>query len=148
MNGTLRICLVVFGLLLSGAVLGGVAAATALLVGALLTHAQVWDWGVFMLAALVGALFGGVLLPLTGFVLLRRVPLGLTLSGTLLGAVLGGAAGWAAGAYLDSSAGPTLGWSIGCAVGGFALSVVVLRRIAARRERLLAVPVQNAVSAG
>jgi len=146
MNRTLRIVLVALGLMLSGAVLGGLAAAMALLIGAVLTEANFsWDWGIFAVAAIVGALFGGVLLPLTGFVLLRRVPLGLTLGGTVMGTVVGGAVGWAAGVYL---AGTNLDWPIGGAVGGFALSVVVLRRIAARRERLAAAPVPHVVSAG
>jgi hypothetical protein len=52
------------------------------------------DREMFAIVAMIGALFGGVLLPATAWIFLRRVPLGLAVLGTLVGTILGGSLGW------------------------------------------------------
>src|SRR4051812_9754400 len=74
-----------------GGPLGGVA---ALALAGLLTGTPLMA-DMLMFAAMVGALFGGVLLPLTAWLFLRRVPLGLAVLGTAVGTIVGGVAGWA-----------------------------------------------------
>ncbi|HEX5726683.1 MAG TPA: hypothetical protein VFX98_14505 [Longimicrobiaceae bacterium] len=96
MNQPVRIALVTAGLMVGGAVFGALAAVIALAVALLATGGtrDLFVDDAFALAAFVGALFGGILLPCTGWVLLRQVPLGLTVVGTVAGTVAGGALGW------------------------------------------------------
>ncbi len=63
----------------------------------------------------MGAGLGAVLLPLAGFTLLRRAPLGKVLLETILGTALGGAIGAVMSPF-------GAGWFTG-ALAGFALSV-------------------------
>jgi hypothetical protein len=76
---------------LAGAVAGILGATTWIAVtegiGAALDH-RIW-----LVAGLVGAPFGAVLLPFAGFTALRRVPLGRLLGTTILATALGGALG-------------------------------------------------------
>jgi len=112
-----RVTMVALGLVPAGAVAGFVAGAlgVALWVGVTegLTHA--FDLGAWFVAGAVGGALGAVLLPLAGFTLLRRAPLGKVLLETILGTALGGAIG----AALSPFGG---GWFTGALVG-FALSV-------------------------
>jgi hypothetical protein len=112
-----RVTMVALGLVPAGAVAGFVAGAlgVALWVGVTegLTHA--FDLGAWLVAGAVGGTLGAVLLPLAGFTLLRRAPLGKVLLETILGTALGGAIG----AALSPFGG---GWFTG-ALAGFALSV-------------------------
>jgi hypothetical protein len=96
MNRSLRIAAVTGGLLVAGAVAGAVAAEAAFLVASLFDHSggSFINRDSLIAAGSVGALLGGVLLPITAWIFLRRVPLGLAVLGTLLGTVVGGALGW------------------------------------------------------
>jgi hypothetical protein len=73
----------------------------------------------------LGALLGGVLLPITAWLFLRRVPIGLAVLGTLLGTVVGGALGWILFSGADQIRGGLAG-----AFAGFALSALLLRLLA------------------
>jgi hypothetical protein len=112
-----RVTLVALGLVPAGAVAGFVAGALGVAlwggVSEGLTHA--FDLGAWFVAGAVGGALGAVLLPLAGFTLLRRAPLGKVLLETILGTALGGAIG----AVLSPFGG---GWFTG-ALMGFALSV-------------------------
>ncbi|MBV9107791.1 MAG: hypothetical protein JO306_00110 [Gemmatimonadetes bacterium] len=91
MNRIGRILAVTAGLIVGGALAGALAAVVALGIAVALTP-SLHGGGVgaaLQNAAMVGAVFGGVLFPAAGFIVLRRVPLGLALLGTLLGAVIG-----------------------------------------------------------
>ena len=124
MNRPLRIAAVTGGMLLVGALAGAVAAALALLVAIALTHPpfHLAVWGVLALAGMIGAVYGGVLLPVTAWILLRRVPIGLALLGLVLGTVIGGVLGWVSHLGRDLSTGGVYG-----AMLGFALAAILLR---------------------
>lgn len=96
MNRIGRILAVAAGLIVGGALAGAIAAVVALGIAIALTPSLRGGGvaGGLEFAALVGAGFGGVLFPLAGFVVLRRVPLGLALLGTLLGTIAGAVIGW------------------------------------------------------
>src|SRR6185436_9555761 len=136
MSRTLRIFAVTAGLLAAGAVLGALAAVAALAIGLAASGEPVgWvshtDREMMSIVAILGALFGGVLLPATAWIFLRRVPLGLALLGTLVGTVVGGALGWVVGMRHD----PIQGGLIG-AFAGFAGAALLLRlRASAPRVR-------------
>jgi hypothetical protein len=137
MNRGLKIAAVSVGLLAGGALFGAIAAVIALFVGVAVTghlgEVLRGEWlPMLVIAGGVGAFFGGILLPVTGFTLLRRVPLGLTAVGTVLGTIVGGAAGWALSALLHWD---QLNPPIAGAVLGFFASALLLRRIVAGRQR-------------
>src|SRR4051812_33517031 len=98
MNRTLRIFAVTVGLLAAGAVAGALASVAALAIGMWLSGdsvgATTLDREILAVVAMLGGLFGGVLLPATAWVFLRRVPLGLAVLGTLIGTTVGGIVGW------------------------------------------------------
>jgi hypothetical protein len=99
MSRALRIFAVTVGLLAAGAVAGALAAAVALAIALVVSGEPVGlisqaDREMFAIVAMIGALFGGVLLPATAWIFLRRVPLGLAVLGTLVGTILGGSLGW------------------------------------------------------
>jgi hypothetical protein len=125
MSRSLRIAAVTAGLLVAGAVAGAVAADVALLIALAVGGTPVALNHVgepLLFVGAVGALFGGVLLPVTAWIFLRRVPLGLALLGTLLGTILGGVGGW----VLSRAGDPVQGGVVG-AVIGFALAALLLR---------------------
>jgi hypothetical protein len=106
-----RVALVALGLVPAGAVAGGLAGALGVTVWVSVAEGlpQAFDPAVWTVAGSVGALLGAVLLPIAGFTLLRRAPLGQILAETILGTALGGAigatlspfgAGWLAGALV------------------------------------------------
>ena len=112
-----RVTLVALGLVPAGAVAGALAGAlgATLWVGATEGFAQAFSPGAWFVAGAVGGALGAVLLPLAGFTLLRRVPLGKVLLETILGTALGGAIGGVMSPF-------GAGWFTG-ALAGFALSV-------------------------
>ena len=115
-----RVTLVALGLVPTGAVAGGVAGALGASLWVAVTEGlrQAFDPAVWAVAGSVGAMLGAVLLPIAGFTLLRRAPLGRVLAETILGTALGGAIG----AVLSPFG---AGWLSG-ALAGFALSVAHL----------------------
>ena len=115
-----RVTLVALGLVPAGAVAGALAGAlgATLWVAATEGFAHAFSPGAWFVAGAVGGGLGAVLLPLAGFTLLRRVPLGRVLLETILGTALGGAIG----AVMSPFGG---GWFTG-ALAGFALSVAHL----------------------
>lgn len=139
-----RIFGVTAALLASGAAFGALAAVLAALIG-LTATGQSWvryHVNFLPLIALVGAVLGAPLLPVTAWLFLRRVPLGLSLAGTFAGAVAGGIVGWMLpGTPADLMFGAPAGWlslqevhAVLGGVFGFALAAVVLRvRFAAGR---------------
>ena len=112
-----RVTLVALGLVPAGAVAGFVAGAlgVSIWVGVTEGVAHAFSPGAWLVAGAIGAGLGAVLLPLAGFTLLRRAPLGKVLLETILGTALGGAIG----AVLSPFG---AGWFTG-ALAGFALSV-------------------------
>jgi hypothetical protein len=112
-----RVTLVALGLVPAGAVAGALAGALGVTVWVGVTEgfAHAFDLGAWLVAGAVGGALGAVLLPLAGFTLLRRAPLGKVLLETILGTALGGAIG----AVLSPFGG---GWFTGALVG-FAASV-------------------------
>ena len=112
-----RVTLVALGLVPAGAIAGAIAGAlgAAVWIGVTEGLAHALSLGLWLVAGAVGALCGAVLLPLAGFTLLRRVPLGKVLLETILGTALGGAIGAVVSPY-------GAGWFTG-ALAGFALSV-------------------------
>ena len=115
-----RVTLVALGLVPAGAVAGFVAGALGVSIWVGLTEgiAHAFDPATWLVAGSVGAGLGAVLLPLAGFSLLRRAPLGKVLLETILGTALGGAAG----ALIDVDG---AGWFKGALIG-FALSAAHL----------------------
>jgi len=129
MNRPLRIVVATASLAVAGALLGAVAGAVALAVGAAITEHHVIFAEALEMAALYGAALGAVAAPAAGWLLLRRVPLGLAAGGAVLGTVVGGAAGWAVsslGRFNSISAG-LLGALIGFVAAAVALRLTVGR---------------------
>lgn len=91
-----RILAVTLGLVVAGAVFGGLAGAAALAISLVLSQ----DYGhlreprLFAAAASIGALLGAACAPLAGWLLLRQIPLGRAFAGLTVGATLGGVVGW------------------------------------------------------
>lgn len=136
-RSTTRILAVTAVLLAFGAAFGALAAVAAAAIGFPITG-QTFDqqgMSVLPLVAGAGAVLGAPLLPVTMWLFLRRVPLGLALLGTFVGAVAGGVAGWVLPGYPDDVMwGPPVALLslqsvhgiIGGAVG-FAVAAVILR---------------------
>jgi uncharacterized membrane protein len=124
MNRNLRIAAVTAGLLVAGAVAGFIAADVAFLIAVAFENPgpELITLEPLLFVGSLGALLGGVLLPITAWLFLRRVPLGLAVLGTLLGTVVGGALGW-----ILSSAPYQIQGGLGGAFAGFALSALLLR---------------------
>ena len=120
--------------MVAGALLGSLAALVGAGIAVSVTHGvrEAVSWPILGWAAIIGAVLGAPLLPATSWLLLRRVPLGLSFLGTTLGAMAGGIAGWIAAAALSGN--PVL-WPIVAAVIGFFAAVLVLRiRFVSRGE--------------
>jgi len=136
-RSTPRILAVTAALLAFGAAFGALAAVAAAAIGFPITGRTFGQQGMSLLplVAGAGAVLGAPLLPVTMWLFLRRVPLGLALLGTFVGAVAGGVAGWMLpGVPDDLMFGPptpllslqSVHAVIGGAVG-FALAAVILR---------------------
>ena len=126
-----RIIVVTLALLALGAVTGGAAGAAVGALAALLPdhpggrlHPGFMSVGASF-GALMGAQMGAVLLPVAGWLLMRRVAIGRVLLGTSLGTILGGVVGWFAPVGSDD-----IGRSLLAALVGFAAAVYLLRRSA------------------
>jgi hypothetical protein len=129
-----RILAVTAGLMAGGALFGAVAAVAALLIAVSFTGELgevVRDADLLQLVAVVGALFGGVLFPTAGFIVLRRVPLWLALLGNLVGTVAGGVIGW----LVPGRAGDQVIHAIIGALLGFLLATIALRLTVGRAAR-------------
>jgi len=101
-----RVALVAAGLMGGGAVAGAAAGAlgSILWVAATESLRVALDHRIWMAAGLVGAPLGAILLPLTGFTALGRVPLGRLVGTTVVATALGGAIGAAlSGAWLGGA---------------------------------------------
>jgi len=136
MNRAFRIVAVTVGLLAAGALAGALAAVAALEIGLVTSGEPVGlfshtDREMMAVVAMLGALFGGVLLPATAWIFLRRVPLGLALLGTVVGTVVGGALGW----VVMYGRGEIEGGLIG-ALTGFACAALLLRLRASAPPRV------------
>jgi hypothetical protein len=81
------------GLLLAGAICGSVAALTGFSIVSLLVWRVAPPLIAWFVVAAGGAILGAPLLPATGWLLMRRVPLWLSFVGTTAGAVIGGVLG-------------------------------------------------------
>ena len=129
-----RILAVTAGLMAGGALFGAIAAVAALLIAVSFTGELgevVRDADLLQLVAVVGALFGGLLFPTAGFIVLRRVPLWLALLGNLVGTVAGGVIGW----LLPGLAGDQVIHAIIGALRGFLLATIALRLTVGRAAR-------------
>jgi hypothetical protein len=121
-----RIALVSVSLVAAGALFGAIAATVGAFVAVSVTDgpAAAFSWPILGWAAIIGAVLGAPLLPVSSWLLLRRVPLGLAWVGTALGTVLGAVLGWIAASMLRGN--PIL-WPITAALIGFFAAVIVLR---------------------
>lgn len=127
-----RIVGVTAALLAGGALFGAIAAVLALVLASALTDGLAWGTEPIALAfaAVAGAALGAPLFPAAGWLLLRRVPLGVALVGSMAGTVLGGVAAWVLTRGNDPMSTPILG-----AIIGFACAAIVMRlRFSARRQ--------------
>lgn len=127
-----RIAAVTAGLLVAGALFGSVAAVIGSTIAVTITELGLPPWELVALAAIIGGVLGAPLLPVTSWLLLRRVPLGLSFVGTTVGTTLGGVIGWIAAM---KAGGNPVGWPVMGAVTGFFAAVLVLRmRFSSARE--------------
>jgi hypothetical protein len=133
-----RVLAVTLGLAVAGAVFGGVAGAIALVISLMLTRefSFLADARLYAVAGTLGAILGAVAAPLTGWLLLRYVPLGRAFAGLTVGAVVGGVIGW----FLPRSIANGDALLIAAALG--ALCAAVVMRV--RHARALSSPVSGA----
>ena len=126
MNRSGRIAGLSLGLLAAGAVFGGVAALIAMFLGILITGGgfslALFRPDIWVFVVLLGALFGGALLPIAAWGFLRRVPLGMVVVGTVLGTILGGVLAWSLPLHPN-----VIGRGVAGAVAGFLAACLVLR---------------------
>lgn len=107
----LRAILVTLGLSVAGAVFGAVAGVGAQFVWMLAEGEQIWSYPpVFIIGAAMGTAAGAILAPLTAWLLMRHVPLGLAFGGTLLGTVAGAAVGGVIGSLMGAIYGGFIGY--------------------------------------
>ena len=125
-----RVLAVTSGLVAAGAGAGALAgAAVAGLIAALVERpGAAFEPGLLGFGATFGAVLGAALLPLAGWLLMRRVPLGRALLGTAAGAVSGGLLGWFIPVGPD-----VIARTLVAGVAGFLVAVIMLRRSAAAR---------------
>jgi len=113
-------------LMVAGGLLGAIAAVVGAGIAVAVTHglAAAISWPILGWAAIIGAVLGAPLLPATSFLLLRRVPLGLSFVGTAAGTVVGAVAGWIAAVVMSGN--PVV-WPVLTALAGFFAAVLGLR---------------------
>ena len=114
---------VTLGFLLGGAITGAVIGAGLLAVLGLVVDGPggfppVWD--AYEVAAIVGAIIGGLALPLVAWSLLRHVPLWHVFAETSVGTIIGGSVG-----LLASGLNATI--AVMSAFGGFVLAAGIMR---------------------
>jgi hypothetical protein len=141
----LRIVVVTLGLIVAGALFGGIAGASALTISVLITEqiSGTPDLPMIGFAAIFGAIVGAVVAPLGGWLLLRYVPLGAAIAWSTLATGVGGVCGWILADALRSRFGgplPLLGDEVGYALLGAFIAFVAcalwLRRRALQRRLL------------
>jgi hypothetical protein len=132
-----RIVGVTAALLAGGALFGAIAAVLALVLASAVTDGLAWGTPIALVfAAMAGAALGAPLFPAAGWLLLRRVPLGIALIGSMAGTVLGGVLGWVLTGGNDPMSTPILG-----AIVGFACAAIVMRlRFSTPRQEAIRVP--------
>ncbi len=124
MSRVARIVVVSGGLVLTGAVVGTLCAYVAVTVLCLPVPElrALLDAELFSISAIVGGALGAITAPMIFWGLLRFVPLGRAIGWCAVGSILGGVAGW----FVV----PVIG-ALACAVAGFVVAAVVLRRTVA-----------------
>jgi len=128
MTSLRRVLVVTLGLSLLGGIAGAIAGSLVAVLVVAITEGirSALDIELLGAGAAFGAPLGAVLLPIAGWLLMRRVPLGRAMLGTMLGSVAGGLVGWFTPLHID-----VIGRTLLCGLLGFALSVLALRRTAA-----------------
>lgn len=126
-----RILAVTAGLVAFGAAAGAIAGALVAMVAIAISLGplEALDFDLLGFGATLGAPLGAVLLPASGWLLMRRVPLGRAMLGTTLGTIAGGVMGWFAPVHVDQ-----LYRTVFAGFLGFVVAVVALRQAASRRE--------------
>lgn len=119
-----RAAAVTGALLVAGALFGSIAAALGSAIAVSITERALAPFPVVAWAAIIGGVLGAPLLPVTSWLLLRRVPLGLSFVGTTVGTTVGGIVGWIAAYAIN---GQSIVWPVVAAVLGFFAAVLVLR---------------------
>ena len=129
-----RVLAITGGLAAFGAVAGALAGAGVAVLAMLITDGprEAFDLGLAYIGASYGAPLGAVLFPLSGWLLMRRVPIGRALVATTVGTIIGGLIG-----LFTPTSRDILLQTIGGGVAGFTLSVLVLRRRASSREPMV-----------
>jgi len=134
-----RILAVTAGLLAGGALFGAIAAVLALVVSSALTDGFAWatEPVALVFAAVAGAAIGAPLFPAAGWLLLRRVPLGIAMIGSMAGTVVGGVGGWLLARGNDPMTTPVVGAMLGFV---FAAILMRLRFSTPRQPQAIRVP--------
>ena len=122
-----RIAAITAGLMVAGGIFGAVSAAIGAMIAISITEGpgHAFDIPIVPIATVIGAMLGAPLLPATSFLLLRRVPLGLSWVGTALGTVAGAVIGWVVATSVPD--GNWFTWPVIGALIGFFAAVAVLR---------------------
>jgi hypothetical protein len=149
MSRTSRIVVVTLGLIVAGALFGGIAGASALTISVLITEGFSGTSDSLLIGfaaifgAIIGAIIGAVVAPLGGWLLLRYVPLGAAIVWSTVATGVGGVGGWVLAGALRSRFGgplPLLGDEVGYALLGafigFVACALWLRRRALQRRLL------------
>lgn len=125
----LRVVAVTLGLSGAGALFGGLAGSVVVSVGlALGGRPPLLDLGFLLVAGVVGGILGAVCAPLTGWMLLRRVPLGRAFGNLTLGTVVGGLVGW----FLPHAFDAMVVQTMVAAALGFLVTAIILRLLYSR----------------
>lgn len=126
-----RILAVTAGLVAFGAAAGAIAGAlvAVLAIAFSLGPREALDLDLIGFGATLGAPLGALLLPASGWLLMRRVPLGRAMLGTMLGTIAGGVIGWFAPVHIHQFYHTLLSGFL-----GFVMAVIALRQAASRRE--------------
>jgi hypothetical protein len=123
-----RVAAVTGGLVVAGAMAGGIASALAVAGVGLVSGGSMGvyrDPGTIVVGGIMGAMAGAVLGPLAAWLLMRHVPLGVAIGGTMLGTLAGGVAAlWTEQHFLALP------------LAGFALAALAIRLAVPRRARV------------
>ena len=124
-----RILAVTAGLIVFGAAAGAIAGSlvAVLAIALSLGPREALDLELVRFGATLGAPLGAALLPASGWLLMRRVPLGRAMLASVLGTVAGGLMGWFAPVHSDQFYRTIFGGFL-----GFVLAVITLRQLASR----------------